>query len=526
MDFKKIAFVFLINLSIALGFFFDNINADVTDISSDLCNIIPICKKLDNPSLFQNDMYLNDINDVKYYTPFYVESLRAFAVLTSGDYIQALNLLNFTMHLLYGLLWFFFFYTLRKDFWLALIFSIFFRGILWPPGGELLGISDLWTAMPRTLFITLAPIPLLTFVYLKKYKVAVSAFMLGLILNFHPISGVGMIVCYFSVYFIYSYYQQGFNKQSLFNFAVAIFACFCGMLPYLLTYLLNVKSEVSVDPDIFALAFERRLGDTFSNPMHFIAMWNRPILIILLATFIIFYFFDQSIYKRNFKMLLFAIIVTFVTANASVYIEEAVNHIFDKNLRMSFQLIRYQKFILVLMQIALFLLIIEIARKVAMTEFYKKLLGLAFAITLVFSTMPIFANVPLVGDDLMTSILPPSFQVYNREKAQNMKDLGKMISFVKQNTDPKAVFYGSHMIRTGADRSVVLDIKGAGMLIEGNREKFVQWYLTDQKLSGLNTNEMVIFLKSLGVNYLLTDKSSDELIPINAVGKFYLYKIQ
>ena len=117
--------VIFINFSIAAGFYITNLDAKVEDISSDLANIIPICKKIDNPKLYQNDLYLDNIKDVEYYTPFFVQSLRFFAKFVEYDYLQALNILSFCAPFIYGLSWFMLLFSLKKDYWLALFFSVF-----------------------------------------------------------------------------------------------------------------------------------------------------------------------------------------------------------------------------------------------------------------------------------------------------------------------------------------------------------------------------------------------------------------
>ena len=169
--------------------------------------------KLDNPNSFKNDLYLSDSKDVEYYTPFYVQSLRYLSKITNGDYIEALNILGFITHLIYGMSWFLLFYTLKKDYWLAIISSLLIRGVVWPPGGELLGISELWTIMPRTVFFALVPLPFIAYVYLKKYTIIISGFLLGFILNFHPLSGIGIIVVYFSIFILHNYYQKTLRNK-------------------------------------------------------------------------------------------------------------------------------------------------------------------------------------------------------------------------------------------------------------------------------------------------------------------------
>jgi hypothetical protein len=100
-----------------------------------------------------------------------------------------------------------------------------------------------------------------------------------------------------------------------------------------------------------------------------------------------------------------------------------------------------------------------------------------------------------------------------------------MIDYVKKNTENDAVFYGSYLIRTGANKPVILDSKGAGMLIEGNPAKFINWYYDKSKFKTLSTNDKIVFLKNKNADYIIDDKSWDDLIPIKKIGDIYLYKI-
>ena len=58
---KHIGLLIFLNLLIALGYFFENKEAGYTQLSSDLHNSIPVCYKIDDPSLFQNDLYLFNV---------------------------------------------------------------------------------------------------------------------------------------------------------------------------------------------------------------------------------------------------------------------------------------------------------------------------------------------------------------------------------------------------------------------------------------------------------------------------------
>jgi hypothetical protein len=527
MNSKLLVFVFFLNFAIALGFYYDDRNANATDISSDLGNIIPVCMKLDNPESFKNDLYLNDSKDVEYYTPFYVQSLRYLSKLTNGDYIEALNILGFITHLIYGMSWFLLFYTLKKEYWLAIIFSLLIRGVVWPPGGELLGISELWTIMPRTVFFALIPLPFIFYVYLKKYKIIASGFLLGFILNFHPLSGIGIIVVYFSIFILYNYYQKTLrNRIFIKNMMMLMLSCFIGLLPFLLTYLAAVKTDLNIDPNAYELALSVRIGSMFMNPLEFITRWNRPPLIFFGAVFFLSYFFDTSFKKINFKILFFTALIVFVSANLLSYFEGFVNELFHKNIRMAFQLIRYQKFILVLFQIGFYLLLVELFAKYFANSLFKTISFVSYTVVLIMSTLPVFKNVPFIGDDISTNVLPQSFKIYNEIEDEKKKDLGLMLEYVKKNTEKDAIFYGSPLIRTAANRAVVLDVKGASMLIEGNPQKFIQWYKDFSKLNSFKSiYDKTNFLKEKKVNYILVDTVWKNTRLVKRFGEIQLYKI-
>ena len=63
---RKHIFVILLNLCIAFGYYFGNLSANETQLSSDLNNIVPICLKMDDPTLFKYDTFCNDLDNVKY----------------------------------------------------------------------------------------------------------------------------------------------------------------------------------------------------------------------------------------------------------------------------------------------------------------------------------------------------------------------------------------------------------------------------------------------------------------------------
>jgi hypothetical protein len=295
------------------------------------------------------------------------------------------------------------------------------------------------------------------------------------------------------------------------------------MLPFIITYATKVDNVISFDQALFNKAFLSRIPSKFNNPIRYILDWNRPVMYFFGILFIVYYFFDSSKNKFNFKILFISAFVLFFTANFSVYIENLINILFNKNIRMSFQLIRYQKLIILLFQIGLFLMLIEIFKLLSPLNKYKPYMFFGYLVLLFFSTSPLLSRIPIIGDDLTTSVLPKSMSCYS-DNLSNY-NLSKMIDYVKKNTENDAVFYGSYLIRTGANKPVILDSKGAGMLIEGNPAKFINWYYDKSKFKTLSTNDKIVFLKNKNADYIIDDKSWDDLIPIKKIGDIYLYKI-
>lgn len=526
MSKKQVVFIILFNLLLSIGFFIDNKNALYTDVSSDSANIIPICLKKDNPELFKNDLYLDKLENVEYYTPFYVETLRFLEKFTSGDYLQAQNVLGFFIHFIHGILWFLLFYNIKKEYWIALLMMLFTKGILWLPGAELIGVTELWTIMPRTVFMALLPLPYLLYKNLKKYNLTIAALVLGLIVNFHPLSGIGGIVGYVTLYICYLYFNKQLNKAFFGKLITIIIFIFIGMFPYLYTYLTKVNPTPISNPDLYESAFNSRIPELFSIPIEFVKSWNRPVFYFYLAAFLLLFFVDNSKNRRTFKTLLVVALVIFISSNSSVYIENFVNEVFNLSIRMSFQLIRFQKFIIVVFQLALFLVLTNVLSTLKLNNLKKAGIFIAFYIVLMFADSSPLNKVPFIGDDICNSTLPMSLKFRENVIPQDKIDFNEMLAYIKSNTPEDAVFYGSYYIRSASKRSVVFDGKGASMVIEGNPEKLAEWYLDKSKLKSLSKEDKVAFLKTKNVTHILSENEEWHfLTPIKVIGNSKLYKI-
>ncbi|WP_034057562.1 hypothetical protein [Lacinutrix jangbogonensis] len=517
--------IFGIHLCIALGFYFGNLKANYSSLSGDLQNIIPVAQKFDNPELFKNDLYLDDINNVKYYTPFFVQSLRFVAKFTNADYVQALNVISAFCHLLFGILWFYLIYRFVPDFWIAVLVSFLIRGIVWLPGLEIWGIAELWSIMPRTVYIVFFPIPFL--VLNKSWKgLLFSAFLIGLIFNFHPITGLGGILLYlvFLVLLVFIFKMK--NRATARNILFLFCALALGMLPFIVTYFGKTSSTVTYDMSAFTEAFNARIPAFFTEPLLYLQDWLHfktlfyavPILVYLIISR------DSKLHFKCAKTIIILTAILIFLPSISVYVEHFVNTVLGLNLRIAFQLIRAQKVAIIPSFFAMAYSLQYVNTKIKGNYFLPTLFSIYFIMLLV-CKLPTFNAIPFAGDDIARSVLPNnlSFGSINPVKELSVDRMGQ---YILENTNQDAVIYGGHYYRGASKRSVILDSKGASMIIEGNPSQFIQWKKDQSRLSHApSIEEKTAVLRSFGVNYIVSKKQF-QLEVIHVEGNFKLYLLQ
>ena len=522
---RKFYIVYALNIIIAFAYYVGNLDANYSELSSDIQNIIPVAQKFDNPELFKKDLYLNDINNVKYYTPFYVQSLRFIAKFTNGHYVQAVNVMNAICHLLFGVLWFLLMYRFVPKFWIALLVSFLVRGIVWLPGFEIWGIADLWAMMPRTLYITLFPVPFL--LLNKSFKgLDLSSFFIGLVFNFHPITGLGGVLLYvvFLILMVVFFKMKGLVSTK--NILFVILALLLGMLPFVLTYFGKTSSSINYNMDAFNEAFNARIPQFFTQPLLYLKDWlhfKTLLYIIPIAAYFFISKKDKTHFKRA-KLIITLTLLLIILPSVSVYVETFINSILDLNLRLSFQLIRAQKVAIIPSFFALAYVLEYINTKINKQYFLPTLFSVYFLILIV-SKSPSCNGIPFVGDDVSRLILPNNLSIGGQENSKVLT-IDKMADYILENTNENAVIFGGHHYRGASKRSVVLDSKGASMIIEGNPSQFIQWKKDQTKLAEATTiEEKLSVLKSLEVNYIVT-KRDFPLEVIHREGDLKLYKLQ
>jgi hypothetical protein len=207
---------------------------------------------MDDPTMFPHDTFANDLDNVKYYTPFYIETLRFAANITDGNYVIGLNRLTFICHILFGILWYFLLFRITNNFWIAFFVSIFMRGIIWVPGFEYWGISDMWSLLPRVVYYAIMPLPFLLISFVNRKKLYLAAFLIGLLFNFHPITGLSGILLFIGYIAIHSYLDKKQLKAifSLQNF-ILLGIIFVGMLPFFINYTTTISVKADYDLELY-----------------------------------------------------------------------------------------------------------------------------------------------------------------------------------------------------------------------------------------------------------------------------------
>jgi len=523
----------LVALFLAYGFYYDAKDATITATSSDQWNILPICIKLDHPGLYEGDLFAENTRDVKYYTPFFVNSIRFLTVYSEGNYIEGLNKLNFLINFAFSILWYWFFFRLFKNMSLALLMSLIVRGVLWMPGFELWGAGALWTALPRTAFIALLPIPLVLFSPLTRRPGFryVGSLVCGIISNFHPISGLGIGVGLLVSNLLYDILDKKGLQRSI------MVTCGCGLLfgigllPFVHTYWKYVLGVKATDPELFNALIPLRIGEQFQNPLiavrkfgqwRWIAMIWGPVLGILAIV-------RRLPEEKRRHVWFYGIFLVVVLAFALLVVPaEVMMRNFGMDLHMAFQLVRNVKYLIVSVYVFVSILLwyaVSRLKETRQKAVSYLLLGL-FILAMLLSRFAPFNRMPLIGDDCVRSTLP---NLYSLKKENLFEDveLDSMFDWINASVDPSATFIGPARLRAACRRSVVFDGKGASMVIEGNPDRFVQW---GQRALALkvcsNWDEKIEHYRCWDAEYMLVKETTECGELLYSRGEWQLYDLR
>ena len=526
MNRKEIAILIGFNLFIAVSFFLADYGLGYSSLSSDQHNIVPMCQKLDDPSLYQNDLFLSSVDNFQYYTPFFIHPLRLMGKLTEGNYVLALNILNSFTHVVYGLTWFVLFFSLfRRNFWIAFLLSILIRGVVWLPGMEIWGISGIWTFVPRSVYSALLPIPFIFLFSHNRYRLYISALLIGLFFNFHPISGMGGILIYLFCLAVLFYGAKNKDLVSYKRILMALFCIAIGMVPFVITYFSRTAAVAHYDVNLYKMAFDARIPSYFKSVSAYAAKWLHfktlffTIPLVLLCC-LSFYFRE---YKKKSFLLLFLALLLFLLPLLSIPLENWINATFHLNLRMSFQLVRIQKLAILPGYLAMGYILILCVERGLLSKRILVGLTICYLAIILLATPNRFHSIPFISDDITTYIYPNGGFFASPNEKQT--DFDKMAVFIEHHTRQNSVFYQDYRIRAASRRSVKFDSKGASILIEGNPQRLIEWYKAKTLIKGLSERKRISFLKAHGVTHIISKKDIPNTLLVKQIGDQKLYMI-
>lgn len=310
------------------------------------------------------------------------------------------------------------------------------------------------------------------------------------------------------------------------TFLIGFIAVLVGLLPFVMVYF--SKTDANLDYSIidYKLAFRQRIPAFFENPVSYLTTWLKPKILFyfipLIGYFIYTFFYKKEDFKKA-QILIFLTFFAILIPTLTVYLEQFVNTTFNKNIRMSFQIIRAQKAAILPCLFALGFLLIEVFKKV---KFFPQL-SLLFVLLIAVSKSTCFDKIPFFSDDISRTIFP-NFNYILLSKNEKMTNMDKMSEYIKFNTSKSDVFFNDYILRCAATRSVILDGKGASMLIEGNPKQFINWYKDSKELkSKKNFKDSIQYIKAKGAKYFISNKLYDENYTklVHKEGDLILYKI-
>jgi len=469
----------LFALAITLGFFWEGLQADFSALSGDQVNILTICVKKDHPELLQGDLIAGDPRSTAYYTPLFVGLVRLLS-LPGHDYLRGLNLLLAITSLAYMTGWYLLFESWTGA-WLGGVLSFLARGILWPPGNELWGVAGLWTMVPRTLFLAL--LPWLLWLWIRHRESwrgwLTTALVAGLLVNVHPLSGACVVAALLAGEGVWTLCTGGGSGRAAARSAAGAAVTLAGMGPYLWTYLSGLGDATAVDSAALRQALSMRMPGFLLDPLIYLKMWLRPKwLALVLGPWLGCALLWPHL--RRYRGMLAALAAftaaCIVVAGAAHAVETALARLgFQVNF--AFQLIRAGKYVLAPSLVVLSLCMAAGSDWVRERFRWGRASVIAISGALVvltlFSRQAVFHRVPVIGDDVIRFLWPSWVEPrpLNVWFGQNMEPV---LEWIRENTGADTKFAGPGLIRVGAMRPVIHDWVGAGLLVEGDPQGFIE----------------------------------------------------
>jgi hypothetical protein len=301
---------------------------------------------------------------------------------------------------------------------------------------------------------------------------------------------------------------------------------FVGMLPFFINYMTNVSVTADYDVALYKEAMELKYPSFITEPTTF---WKEWFTLKYVSYFSVVFAFIVYVYlkgtvqdKLRGKYLLILCLLLFILPNLATFIELAANSILDLNIRMSFQLVRMQKLLILAFYFAIAFGLMILVRDKNIQKVFPYAVGF-YLLLLVVAKHNEFDKIPFVSNDIIRRVLPNSLSVGNVVNGNESDDLNEVLRYIRQNIPKDAILFAPDIGRSGGKRSVVLDSKGANMLIEGNPKRYIKWYQDYQNYNKLSRKASNQFLRDYGVEYVLIYIVLPEFELLYKKGKWRLY---
>ncbi|TAD88831.1 MAG: hypothetical protein EAY75_05235, partial [Bacteroidetes bacterium] len=424
-----------------------------------------------------------------------------------------------------------------KNVWFSILLTLVARGVLWPPGNEIWGMGDILFFLPRSVFGALVALPLLLFVKAtqggKKMLWLWGSLVLGLVSNYHPISGVGVMFAMLVSMFLFLVLADKSKLLPAFWLTVAAGLCFAlGIGHFVWVFVQTSLHQQAVDPALFTSLVPERISGVFLNPFalykgYFSAQW----LILIFGPLIVSAWLYNRVPKPQQRILQLSglfFIAMLVAPLFFYYAEVALRQLKIANLNVAFQLVRTSKYIVFGLYLMLAVAMAQLASKRWRAGIFPIGMLLCFGfIGSSFLGKSYPKKFPMFGFDFFRGQIPDAL-TKARYLPQTYQHLDSALAWISTNTPPDATFAGSSQIRGGAKRSVVFDYKGASMLIEENKSAFISWAKNNIVFEKLQKGQPRFdFYKRLGAEYVLTQEdSSNQEELVKTFYEWKLYKLK
>jgi|GEM_PF-5794877 len=521
---------------IVFGYHQDNRTVTVNKLASDNWSIIPMLQKQQDTTLFRQDQFLYDHRNILVFYPSHFYISLFFANLAGGDILKGYALFGEVTLIVYLIAWFLLFWYITRNAWASTLLTFLARGILWPPGKELWGAGDLMYFLPRTVFAALIPFAFILLLHglgkKKPYLLVIGFFLIGLFGNQHPISGMGTgLACLMALAFYLLIHQASKPLSKLLQLVSAGSAFVLGLAPYLVPYVMRnlALGKQDFDKKLFRELISERISGIFTKPWNLYEHYLVPQWIVMIGGAAILSVFAYRAHKSAKSQVLFSwyfSISILLMPIVFYFTEAALNKLGFDQFNISYELMRTSKYIIIG---AFLMLAYGIMAWPGEKYWAKPTFGLgmvcAFLAFCVLAKGPL-KKLPVAKFDFFRAQLP-DYLTRNQYLPYTFTDLDSACAWIKHNTPPEATFAGPSQIRGSALRSIPFDFKGASVLLEFNKNRYIDWALKNREFERLKTDSAKIaFYKKLHIDYLLTDmieSNTDSLAKV--FGSYRLYKL-